>query len=95
VGRILREYGEESNWRSLQNKIVKARLHGGLHTTGEVADLIRNATPGTRGSFLTLLPLWFSFDFAFYIPSKFMVPLLDTLKTSNVPTVHLAPYLYP
>lgn len=49
VGRILREYGEESNWRSLQNKIVKARLHGGLHTTGEVADLIRNATPGTRG----------------------------------------------
>ncbi|KAK7852443.1 ribosomal rna small subunit methyltransferase h [Quercus suber] len=49
VGRILREYGEESNWRSLQNKIVKARLHGGLHTTGEVADLIRNATPRTRG----------------------------------------------
>ncbi|KAL4603221.1 hypothetical protein ACB092_10G109700 [Castanea dentata] len=49
VGRILREYGEESNWRSLQNKIVKARLHGGLHTTGEVAYLIRNATPGTRG----------------------------------------------
>ncbi|RVW17225.1 hypothetical protein VitviT2T_004611 [Vitis vinifera] len=49
VGRILREYGEESNWRSLQNKIVKARLFGGLHSTGELVDLIRKTTPRTRG----------------------------------------------
>ncbi|POO03794.1 Ribosomal RNA small subunit methyltransferase H [Trema orientale] len=49
VGRILREYGEESNWHSLQNKIVKARSHGGLHSTGELVDLIRNATSGSRG----------------------------------------------
>ncbi|KAK8610467.1 hypothetical protein V6N13_081623 [Hibiscus sabdariffa] len=49
VGRILRDYGEERNWRLLQNKIVQARLHGGLHSTGELVDVIRSATPGTRG----------------------------------------------
>ncbi|KAF3446030.1 hypothetical protein FNV43_RR11208 [Rhamnella rubrinervis] len=49
VGRILREYGEESNWRSLQNRIVKARLQGGLHSTGELVDLIQTAVPGYRG----------------------------------------------
>lgn len=48
VGRILREYGEESNWYSLQNKIVKARLQGGLHSTGELVDLIKSATPLSR-----------------------------------------------
>ncbi|KAK0570814.1 hypothetical protein LWI29_006892 [Acer saccharum] len=49
VGRVLREYGEESNWRLLQNKIVQARLQGGLHSTGELVDLIQNATTRTRG----------------------------------------------
>ncbi|KAE8687498.1 MraW methylase family protein isoform 3 [Hibiscus syriacus] len=49
VGRILRDYGEERNWRLLQNKIVQARLKGGLHSTGELVDVIRRATPGTRG----------------------------------------------
>ncbi|CAA3028063.1 ribosomal RNA small subunit methyltransferase H [Olea europaea subsp. europaea] len=49
VGRILRDYGEESNWYSLQNKIVKARLTGGLHSTRELVDLIRNSTSWTRG----------------------------------------------
>ncbi|KAL4319177.1 hypothetical protein GQ457_18G000410 [Hibiscus cannabinus] len=49
VGRILRDYGEERNWRLLQNKIVQARLLGGLHSTGELVDVIRSATPGTRG----------------------------------------------
>lgn len=49
LGRILREYGEESNWRSLQNKIVKARLEGGLHSTAQLVDLIQNATPWRRG----------------------------------------------
>ncbi|GMI94773.1 Chloroplast MraW-Like [Hibiscus trionum] len=49
VGRILRDYGEERNWRLLQNKIVQARLHGGLHSTGELVDVIRSASPGTRG----------------------------------------------
>ncbi|KAL2544483.1 mraW methylase family protein [Forsythia ovata] len=49
VGRILRDYGEENNWYSLQNKIVKARLTGGLHSTRELVDLIRNSTSWTRG----------------------------------------------
>ncbi|KAF7830203.1 Ribosomal RNA small subunit methyltransferase H [Senna tora] len=50
LGRILREYGEESNWRTLQNKIVKARLHGGLHSTSDLVDLIRHVTPPTKGA---------------------------------------------
>lgn len=49
MGRILREYGEESNWRSLQNKIVKARLSGGLHSTGQLVDLIRSSTFKEKG----------------------------------------------
>uniref|UniRef100_A0A2P2JAV2 MraW methylase family protein n=2 Tax=Rhizophora mucronata TaxID=61149 RepID=A0A2P2JAV2_RHIMU len=49
VGRILREYGEESNWQLLQKKIVQARLNAGLHTTAELADLIRSMTGATRG----------------------------------------------
>ncbi|XP_057423948.1 uncharacterized protein LOC130717647 isoform X1 [Lotus japonicus] len=49
VGRILREYGEESNWRTLQKKIVEARVHGGLHSTGDLLDLIRSVTPAMRG----------------------------------------------
>lgn len=49
VGRILREYGEESNWHWLQKKIVQARQQGGLHSTGELRDLIQGATRGTKG----------------------------------------------
>ncbi|XVF66008.1 hypothetical protein PTKIN_Ptkin09bG0295800 [Pterospermum kingtungense] len=48
VGRILRDYGEESNWQLLKNKILQARLQGGLHSTGELIDVIRSVTPGTR-----------------------------------------------
>ncbi|XP_078437095.1 mraW methylase family protein isoform X3 [Wolffia australiana] len=49
VGRILREYGEESNWRLLQKKIVSARLCGGLHSTKELADLVRSTCPPFKG----------------------------------------------
>lgn len=49
IGQILRDYGEENNWRALQKRIVKARLSGGLHTTGELADLIRSCTSGGKG----------------------------------------------
>lgn len=49
VGRILRDYGEESNWRSLQNKIARARLNGGLHSTSELVGLIRNTTARAKG----------------------------------------------
>ncbi|KAF5751971.1 MraW methylase family protein isoform 1 [Tripterygium wilfordii] len=48
VGRILRDYGEESNWYLLQNKIVRARLHGGLHSTSDLAKLIRSVSPGKK-----------------------------------------------
>ncbi|PNT65832.1 hypothetical protein BRADI_3g03340v3 [Brachypodium distachyon] len=43
VGRILRDYGEESNWQSLQRRIVKARQAGGLHSTGELVKLIQRS----------------------------------------------------
>jgi 16S rRNA (cytosine1402-N4)-methyltransferase len=69
LGRILREFGEESNWRSLQDKIVKARLQGGLHSTGQLVNLIQNATPWRRGSSLSILPLKFSCGFALYTSS--------------------------
>ncbi|XP_010252141.1 PREDICTED: uncharacterized protein LOC104593820 isoform X2 [Nelumbo nucifera] len=49
VGRILRDYGEESNWHCLQTKIVNARLCGGLHSTGELVDLVRSMTPKSAG----------------------------------------------
>ncbi|GAU15173.1 hypothetical protein TSUD_09110 [Trifolium subterraneum] len=49
VGRILRDYGEESNWRTLQKKIVQARLEGGLHSTTDLLDLIRRVTPAMKG----------------------------------------------
>ncbi|KDP32844.1 hypothetical protein JCGZ_12136 [Jatropha curcas] len=49
VGRVLRDYGEESNWHLLQKKIVQARLRGGLHSTGDLVDLIRSLTYGMRG----------------------------------------------
>lgn len=41
VGRILRDYGEESNWQSLHRRIVKERKTGGLHSTGELVKLIQ------------------------------------------------------
>ncbi|VFQ64842.1 unnamed protein product [Cuscuta campestris] len=49
VGRILRDYGEESNWHFLQNKIVTARQTGGLHSTGQLVHLIQNSTFRTKG----------------------------------------------
>ncbi|KAK9699614.1 hypothetical protein RND81_08G185000 [Saponaria officinalis] len=48
VGRILREYGEESNWYFLQNKIIKARLEGGLHSTTDLVELIHSTTFRTK-----------------------------------------------
>lgn len=49
VGRILRDYGEETNWRTLQKRIVQARLEGGLHSTTDLLDLIQRVTPGMKG----------------------------------------------
>ncbi|XP_062218156.1 uncharacterized protein LOC133918332 [Phragmites australis] len=49
VGRVLRDYGEESNWQSLQKQIVKARATGGLHSTGELVKLIQRMCTISRG----------------------------------------------
>ncbi|EAZ21674.1 hypothetical protein OsJ_05305 [Oryza sativa Japonica Group] len=49
VGRILRDYGEESNWQSLQKRIVKARAMGGLHSTGELVKLIQRTCTSSGG----------------------------------------------
>lgn len=49
VGRVLRDFGEESNWRYLQKKIMSARTAGGLHSTGELVNLVRHTTSGSGG----------------------------------------------
>ncbi|KMZ69195.1 Ribosomal RNA small subunit methyltransferase H [Zostera marina] len=53
VGRIIRDYGEESNWRLLQKKIVNARSFGGLHSTNDLVQLIQklsfNGSGGRQG----------------------------------------------
>jgi len=59
LGRILREYGEESNWQSVQKQIVKARAMGGLHSTGDLVKLIQRMCCISSGmcDFSTMLPL--------------------------------------
>uniref|UniRef100_A0A804PEJ9 MraW methylase family protein n=1 Tax=Zea mays TaxID=4577 RepID=A0A804PEJ9_MAIZE len=58
LGRILREYGEESNWQSVQKQIVKARSVGGLHSTGDLVKLIQRMCTISSGmcDLSTVLP---------------------------------------
>ncbi|XP_042410280.1 ribosomal RNA small subunit methyltransferase H-like [Zingiber officinale] len=49
VGKVLREYGEESNWQFIQNQIVEAHEQGGLHTTDELVHLVRRASSKSGG----------------------------------------------
>ncbi|KAK9076124.1 hypothetical protein SSX86_004457 [Deinandra increscens subsp. villosa] len=49
IGQILRDYGEENNWRALQKRIVEARFSGGLHSTSELVDLIKRCSSGGKG----------------------------------------------
>ncbi|KAK9159584.1 hypothetical protein Syun_005925 [Stephania yunnanensis] len=49
IGRILRDYGEESNWRLLQTRIAESRLSGGLHTTGDLVNLVQRSSPKRAG----------------------------------------------
>ena len=51
VGRILRDYGEESNWQFLQKQIVKAREMGGLHSTGDLVKLIQRKCTISKGMY--------------------------------------------
>lgn len=62
LGKVLRDYGEESNWYLLQNRIVKARLNGGLHSTGELVDLIRGMSPPSRGIYIFSLFSFFGYS---------------------------------
>ncbi|CAL4971499.1 unnamed protein product [Urochloa decumbens] len=48
IGRILRDYGEESNWQFLQKQIVKAREMGG-HSTGDLVKLIQRKCTISKG----------------------------------------------
>ncbi|XP_039146311.1 LOW QUALITY PROTEIN: ribosomal RNA small subunit methyltransferase H [Dioscorea cayenensis subsp. rotundata] len=49
IGRILRDYGEESNWNYLSKMIVDARAKGGLHSTSELVDLVRKTSARSGG----------------------------------------------
>uniref|UniRef100_A0A0A9HPW4 S-adenosyl-methyltransferase mraw n=1 Tax=Arundo donax TaxID=35708 RepID=A0A0A9HPW4_ARUDO len=49
VGRILRDYGEESNWQAHQKQIIKSRATGGLHSTGELVKLIQRMCTISKG----------------------------------------------
>lgn len=49
IGRILRDYGEESNWVHLQRQIVKARASNPFHNTKQLVKLIQKSTSLTRG----------------------------------------------
>jgi len=62
VGKILRDYGEESNWCSLQRKIVHARTSGGLHSTAELVKLIQSTSSGSGGKQLEFLQPLFSYS---------------------------------
>lgn len=54
IGRILRDYGEESNWNYLSKMIVDARAKGGLHSTSELVDLVRKTSARSGGGHGTL-----------------------------------------
>lgn len=49
IGRILRDYGEESNWVHLQKQIVGARANRPFHCTKQLVKLIQKSTSVTRG----------------------------------------------
>ncbi|MFQ5583741.1 MAG: 16S rRNA (cytosine(1402)-N(4))-methyltransferase RsmH, partial [Calditrichia bacterium] len=42
LGRIIREYGEESRWRRIAAEIVRRRQETRFETTKDLADLVRN-----------------------------------------------------
>ncbi len=50
LARLIREFGEERHARRIAAKIVEARADGPMETTDQLADLIRSAIPGPRGS---------------------------------------------
>ncbi|KAJ1698197.1 hypothetical protein LUZ63_006709 [Rhynchospora breviuscula] len=49
IGRILRDFGEESNWMYLQKQIVTARASRPFNSTGQLLKLIRKNTTLSQG----------------------------------------------
>lgn len=45
IGRIIREYGEERQWKRLARKISEAQLLGGIHSTSNLLQLIQKSLP--------------------------------------------------
>lgn len=45
IGRIIREYGEERQWKRLAWKISETQLSGGIHSTLQLLDLIQKTLP--------------------------------------------------
>jgi hypothetical protein len=80
VGRILRDYGEESNWQSLQRRIVKERKTGGLHSTGELVKLIQRTCTISGGMYEAMIVvIWGKVSLYFCFSDK----LLLNLQKSN------------
>jgi hypothetical protein len=77
LGRILREYGEESNWQSVQKQIVKARVMGGLHSTGDLVKLIQRMCSISSGmcDLSTMLPLKVFFLLSMLCRGSFLLVL--------------------
>jgi 16S rRNA (cytosine1402-N4)-methyltransferase len=48
IGRVLREYGEESQWRRIARAISRAKIESPLTTTSQLALVIATAVPATR-----------------------------------------------
>ncbi|MCO5597610.1 hypothetical protein L7F22_051690 [Adiantum nelumboides] len=45
IGRILRDYGEERQWKRLAKKISEAQHSGGIHSTSALLQLIQKSLP--------------------------------------------------
>lgn len=45
IGRILRDYGEERQWKRLARKISEAQLLDGIHSTASLLQLIQKSLP--------------------------------------------------
>ncbi|WOL08524.1 hypothetical protein Cni_G17277 [Canna indica] len=49
VGKVLRDYGEEGNWKVLQKQIMQARTTGGLHSTNDLVELVKRVSSKSGG----------------------------------------------
>lgn len=50
IGRILREYGEERNWREIARVIVRSRKERPIKTTGDLVQIIQSSEFSAKGA---------------------------------------------